>query len=141
MTEVIKIGGLTLHFLHDKEATGGSLDVFEMSVAPHARVPIPHYHESWDETVYGVAGTTIWRLDGQDVFVKPGQSVFIRRGVVHSFRNDSADQATCLCILSPGMLGTRYFREMAALLETDAPDPAKMKETMLRYGLVPAPAA
>jgi hypothetical protein len=28
---------------------------------------------------------------------------------------------------------------MAALLKGGAPDPAKMKETMLRYGLVPVP--
>ncbi|NDR75258.1 cupin domain-containing protein, partial [Klebsiella pneumoniae] len=37
----------------------------------------------------------------------------------------------------PGALGPQYFREMAALLTGGAPDPAKMKETMLRYGLVP----
>jgi hypothetical protein len=28
---------------------------------------------------------------------------------------------------------------MAELLSAGAPDPAKMKETMLRYGLIPAP--
>jgi hypothetical protein len=28
---------------------------------------------------------------------------------------------------------------MAALLVGSAPDPAKMKEIMLRYGLIPAP--
>ena len=40
------------------------------------------------------------------------------------------------------VLGPQYFSEMAVLLSTGAPpDPAKMKETMLRYGLVPAPAA
>jgi hypothetical protein len=30
---------------------------------------------------------------------------------------------------------------MAALVEGGAPDPAKMKEIMLRYGLVPVPGA
>lgn len=34
-----------------------------------------------------------------------------------------------------------YFQEMAALLSAGAPDPAKMKETMLRHGLIPAPVA
>jgi hypothetical protein len=38
------------------------------------------------------------------------------------------------------MLGTAYFREIAGLLAADAPDPARVKETMLRYGLVPVPA-
>jgi hypothetical protein len=38
-------------------------------------------------------------------------------------------------------LGPQYFREMAALLSGGAPDPAEMKEIMLRYGLIPAPPA
>jgi hypothetical protein len=35
------------------------------------------------------------------------------------------------------MLGPQYFRDMAGLMSSGAPDPAKMKETMMRYGLVP----
>lgn len=51
MVETIRIGGVTLRFLQSKEDTGGSVDVFEMTVQPNGRVPLPHYHESWDETV------------------------------------------------------------------------------------------
>jgi hypothetical protein len=36
------------------------------------------------------------------------------------------------------VLGPGYFREVAALLAGGSPDPAKMKEIMLRYGLHPA---
>ena len=125
MPEVIAMGGLELRFLQSKEDTGGSLDLFEMTVQPNARMPVPHYHESWDETVYGLAGATTWHVDGQDVTVKPGQSVFIRRGIVHGFRNDTQAPATCLCVLSPGVLGPAYFREVAALLAQGAPDLAK----------------
>ena len=139
MPETIRIGGLELRFLHTGESTGGSLDAFEMTAQPNARMPVPHYHESWDELVYGLAGTSIWRVDGQDIALAPGQSVFIRRGVVHGFRNDSQAPATCLCVLTPGVLGPGYFREMAAALGSGAPDPAKMKQIMLRHGLVPAP--
>jgi quercetin dioxygenase-like cupin family protein len=141
MTETIEMVGLRLRFLQSKEDTGGSLDAFEMIVQPNAGVPIPHYHESWDETIVGMMGVTTWRVDGSDADVTPGQSLFIKRGIVHSFRNDMQEAASCLCILTPGALGTAYFREMAALLGGGAPDPAKMKETMLRYGLVPAPGA
>ena len=141
MPEVIRIGGLELRFLQSKDATAGSLDMFEMTVHPNARMPVPHYHETWDETVYGLAGASTWRIDGRDVELRPGETVFIRRGVVHGFRNDTPSPASCLCILSPGILGPAYFREMAALIGGGPPDPAKMKETMLRYGLIPAPAA
>jgi quercetin dioxygenase-like cupin family protein len=141
MTETIEMVGLRLRFLQSKEDTGGSLDAFEMIVQPNARVPIPHYHESWDETIVGMMGVTTWRVNGRDADLTPGQSLFIKRGIVHSFRNDTQEAASCLCILTPGALGTAYFREMAALLGGGAPDPAKLKETMLRYGLVPAPGA
>jgi quercetin dioxygenase-like cupin family protein len=137
--EIIDTGALRMKFLRSKDDTGGSLDMFEMTVLPEGRMPIAHYHESWDETVYGLTGTTTWRVDGKDIAVGPGETVFIRRGVVHSFGNDSGATATCLCVLTPGALGPAYFRDMAALLKGGAPDPAKMKETMLRYGLVPVP--
>jgi quercetin dioxygenase-like cupin family protein len=141
MPEIIRFKGLELRFLQSKDDTDGSLDVFEMTVQPNARMPLPHYHENWDETVYGMVGVTTWRVDGRDIPVGPGQTVFIKRGVVHGFRNDAQQPATCLCILSPGVLGPAYFREMATLLADGAPDPGKMKETMLRHGLVPVPAA
>jgi len=35
-------------------------------VQPNARMPVPHYHDRWDETVYGLTGVTTWRVDGQD---------------------------------------------------------------------------
>jgi quercetin dioxygenase-like cupin family protein len=139
MSESINMGTLQLRFLHTKDDTGGSLDMFEMVLQPNARMPVPHSHESWDEIVYGLTGTTTWRIDGEDINVSPGESVFIKRGVIHGFTNGTADPATCLCSLTPGVLGPSYFREMAALLVGGLPDPAKMKATMLRYGLIPAP--
>ncbi len=141
MSETIIAGGLHLKFLQTKETTGGSLDAFEMIVQPKARMPVAHYHETWDETIVGLMGGTTWRVDGKDIDLTPGESLFIKRGIVHGFRNDLSEAASCLCILTPGALGIGYFREMAALLSGGAPDPAKMKETMLRYGLVPAPGA
>lgn len=142
MIETIKMGGLTLEFLHSKDDTDNSLDVFRMTVQPQARVPAPHYHESWDETVYGLDGKLAFILDGQANDLEPGQSIFIKRGVVHHFRNDDEAPATCLCILTPGVLGPAYFRELAALISAGPPDPAVVREIMTRYRLVPvAPSA
>lgn len=141
MPETIRIGAVELRFLQSKEETDGSLDMFEMTLQPNARMPVPHYHESWDETIYGLAGISIWRVDGRDVEIAPGKTVFIERGIVHGFANRGGEPATCLCILTPGVLGPAYFREIAALAAGGAPDPARMKEVMLRYGLVPVPSA
>ena len=39
MPELIRIGGLELHFLRDKHDTQGSLDMFEMTVPPKCPSP------------------------------------------------------------------------------------------------------
>jgi quercetin dioxygenase-like cupin family protein len=139
MSEMIDLGSLTLEFLQSKDTTDGSIDMFEMTLQPNARMPIPHYHDSWDETIYGLAGTTTFRVDGKDVDIGPGETVFIKRGVVHGFINRTAEMARCLCFLSPGVLGSQFFKDVAQLSNGGEPDPAKMKEVMLRYGLIPVP--
>lgn len=139
--ETIRMGGLVLEFLQDKMETAGGADIFRMTVQPYAKVPAPHYHESWDETVYGLNGILAFRLDGRDITVGPGDSLFIPRGVPHGFRNDSGAEATCLCVLTPGVLGPEYFREIAALLAKGIPpDPVAVRGIMARHGLVPAEA-
>ena len=47
-----------------------------------------------------------------------------------------------LAIVSPGILGPGYFREMAAVIKaaTNGPsDPTALAEVMRRHGLTPAP--
>ena len=141
LPEIIRIGAIELLFLQSRETTGASMDLFEMTLQPNARMPVPHHHESWDEAVYGLEGMSTWRVDGEDVEMAPGGAIFIRRGVVHGFDNRSDAPAKCLCVLSPGALGPAYFREIAGLVGGGAPDPVGMKEIMQRYGLVPAPSA
>jgi hypothetical protein len=46
MPEIINFGALQLTFLQSKDDTAGSLDLFEMTLQPNARMPIPHYHFS-----------------------------------------------------------------------------------------------
>ena len=139
MAETINLGPLQLRFLYSKDETAGSIDMFEMTVQPNGRMPIPHYHESWDEIIYGLTGKTTWHVDGRDIDLGPGETVFIKRGIVHGFTNRTQAPASCLCVLSPGVLGPQYFKDMAVLLSAPTPDLARMKETMLRYGLIPVP--
>ena len=139
--QTIDMGSVQLRFLQDKDTTEGSLDLFELTLQPNARMPIPHYHETWDETITGLVGVSTWTVNNQPVEVGPGQSLFIRRGSVHGFTNRTDAPVTCLSILTPGVLGRGYFEEIAALLKGGAPDLAKMKEVMLRHRLIPAPPA
>ena len=141
-SEEIRIGGLAIRFRLEGEASGGSVAVFEFDVAAGARVPGAHSHDVYEETIYGLEGVLSWTLDGEQTDVGPGEVLCIRRGVVHRFDNDHEVEAKMLAIITPGILGPEYFREMAAVLEGAAggpPDPAALAEVMRRHGLSPAP--
>lgn len=138
MAETIEIGGLTIRFLRDRHETGGSLDLFEMIVPPEGRMPVAHFHLNWDETVYGLSGAVTFTVAGAIQTIGPGDTLFIPRGVVHGFDNRSGAVGTCLCTLTPGVLGPEYFRELAAVLRDGPPDRARMEAIMLRHGLIPA---
>lgn len=136
--ETISIGPLELRFLLSKHETGGSLDLFEMTVPPEGEMPVAHHHRDWDETVYGLTGRVSFTVGGQVRNVGAGDVLFIPRGVVHGFENRSGAEATCLSVLTPGVLGPEYFRELAGLVAAGPPDETALREVMLRHGLVPA---
>lgn len=141
MAEVIRIGRLELRFLRNKHETGGSLDMFEMLVPPEGRMPVAHYHRDWDETVYGLTGTVTFMVGGEAHDINPGDALFIPRGSVHGFDNRSGAPAACLNVLTPGVLGPEYFRELAGFVALGVPDEERVREIMLRHGLVPADGA
>ncbi|MEZ5931025.1 MAG: cupin domain-containing protein [Alphaproteobacteria bacterium] len=139
MAELIDFGAFSVNFLQDKHGTKGALDMFELTLKPEGRMPMPHYHEAWEESVYGVSGTVTYTIGGVDHHLGPGDEVFVPRNVVHGFDNRTNDVAKCLCILTPGVLGPEYFRELAEQVRTGKPDPAVMREIMMRHRLIPAP--
>jgi quercetin dioxygenase-like cupin family protein len=140
MAETIQVGAMQLRFLRTKHDTNGALDMFEVVVPPNSRMPVPHYHRDWEETVYGLEGTVSFTVAGERLEVGPGDDLFIPRGVVHGFINETQATAKMLCVLTPGVLGPEFFREMSALMAGGAPpDPAKAGEIMKRHGLIPAP--
>jgi quercetin dioxygenase-like cupin family protein len=141
-SEEIRIGPLAIRFLIESEASGGSVAVFEFDVPAQANVPIAHSHDAYEETLYGLAGTLTWTLDGERQEVGPGEVLCIPRGVVHKFENEGEVDAKVLAIVSPGVLGPQYFRDVAAVIDAAAggpPDPAAIGAVMLRHGLTPAP--
>jgi quercetin dioxygenase-like cupin family protein len=140
-TTTIQLGPVSVDFLVDADASGGSVTVFECVVPADARVPIPHSHDGFEETVYGLDGVSTWTIDGQVHEVGPGESVCIRRGQVHGFENRGNVDAKFLAIATPGVFGPAYFRDIAQVLAEAAdgpPDLAALGEVMRRHGLTPA---
>jgi quercetin dioxygenase-like cupin family protein len=142
MSEEIRIGQIAVRFRLEGQESGGSVAVFEFDVPAAARVPAAHSHDAYDETIYGLEGVLTWTVDGEQTDVGPGEVLFIPRGVVHRFDSDHEVDAKMLGIISPGILGPEYFREMVAVVEAATggpPDPVALAEVMRRHGLTPAP--
>ena len=137
--EEIRIGPLAIRFLVEGEASGGSVAVFEFDVPAGAKLPAAHSHDGYEETIYGLRGTVTFTVDGVAVDVGPGEALTIARGIVHRFDNVGDEDASALAIVTPGILGPDYFREIAALATAGPPDPVAIGEVMRRHGLTPAP--
>jgi quercetin dioxygenase-like cupin family protein len=137
----IAVGPMGVRFLVEADESNGSVTVFEVDVPADARMPAPHSHDGFEETVYGLAGRTTYTVDGETIEIGPGDSVCIRRGVVHGFANHGADEARFLAIISPGLFGPAYFTEVNEVIAAAAggpPDLAAIGEVMRRHGLTPA---
>lgn len=130
----VRVGAMELRFIID----GGQATVFEFTVPSRARVPVPHYHESADELVYGLEGTLTTTVDGTAHELHPGDAIFIPRGAVHHHANPHEAPARALVSITPGTISRRFFEEMAELVNApDKPDLARGAEIMRRHGLVP----
>jgi quercetin dioxygenase-like cupin family protein len=141
---MIQVGALSVRFLIEAADSNGSVSIFECFVPADSRMPAPHSHDAFEETIYGLEGVTTWTVDGRTVDIRPGQALCIPRGAVHGFDNSGAEAATFLAVSTPGAMTPDYFREVHDVLAAAAggpPDPGKIAEVMRRHGLTPAPPA
>ena len=142
ISETIHVGSMTVSFLLESKETGGALTAFECAVPAGAKMPAPHSHDAFDETIYGLAGTTTFTVGGTDHEIGPGEVVFVARGALHGFANQGDTDARFLAVVTPGLFGPDYFREVGNILDaavTGPPDLAAIAEVMRRHGLTPAP--
>jgi len=140
--EEIRVGQLAIRFLLDGEESGGSVAAFEFDVPAGAKVAAGHSHDGYEETIYGLEGVLTWTIEGTPTDIGPGEALFIPRGAVHHFDNTGESDARALAIVTPGILGPDFFREVGAILDAAAggpPDFAALAEVMRRHGLTPAP--
>jgi quercetin dioxygenase-like cupin family protein len=138
--EPIRVGALTVRFHVDADESGGSVSVFECDVPAHARMPAPHSHDDFDETVFGLDGVTTFTVGERRTDLSPGEALFIPRRVIHGFTNGGDVDARFLAVISPGLLGSSYFWDVADVLAGDGPpDVERLGEVMRRHGLTPTP--
>ena len=137
-SEEIKVGPMAIRFLIEGEQSGGSVAVFEFDVPAGTTVPAAHSHDGYEETIYGLEGVMTWTVDGNATEIGPGDTLCIPRGAVLQFDNPHDTDARTLAIVTPGILGPDYFREVAAILDAAGdgpPDYAALGEVMKKHGL------
>lgn len=137
--EIIRVGQIGIRFLLEAADTNGSVAMFEFTVPVGAKVPVPHYHQAYDETIYGVEGVLTFTVEGKPVDIGPGGICFIPRGAVHGFNNLKQTDVKALAVVTPALLGPDFFREAAGIVNAGGPpDVEKLNAVLRKHGLVPA---
>jgi quercetin dioxygenase-like cupin family protein len=137
--ETIHAGQIKIDFLLEAADTNGAVAMFEFTVPPAAKVPIPHYHENFDETIYGLSGVMTFTVDGKPIDIAPGETCFIPRGAVHGFNNLRQEETKALAVITPALLGPIFFKEVGEIVNAGGPpDLEKLKAVMGKHGLIPA---
>ena len=54
------MGELSVRFLIEATDSNGSVSVFECFVPADSKMPAPHSHDAFEETIYGLEGVTTW---------------------------------------------------------------------------------
>src|SRR5436305_10426559 len=138
-SRIIQVGQIGIRFLLESADTNGSVAMFEFTVPVGAKVPLPHSHKHYDETIYGVEGVLTFTVERKPVDIVPGETCFIPRGAVHGFNNFQQRDAKALAVITPALLGPDFFKEAAEIMNAGGPpDVEKLKAVMAKYGLVPA---
>jgi len=137
--EIICTGQVEIRFLLESKDTNGQLATFEFTVPAGVKVPAPHSHTHYDETIYGLEGVMTFTINGHPTDIGPGDACFIPRGVVHGFNNLKPATAKALAVVTPALIGPEYFRDIAAVLNAGGPpDLEKIIAVMNKHGLIPA---
>jgi quercetin dioxygenase-like cupin family protein len=98
---MIQVGALSVRFLVEAADSNGSASVFECFVPADSKMPVPHSHDAFEETIYELDGVTTWTVDGRTLDIHPGEAVCIPRGAVHGFDNHGTEDAKFLAMSTP----------------------------------------
>ncbi len=65
--EIIHVGQIEIRFLLESKDSNGQLAMLEFTVPAGVKVPAPHSHTHYDETIYGLEGVMTFTVNGRAV--------------------------------------------------------------------------
>jgi quercetin dioxygenase-like cupin family protein len=132
----------TARFVAPGSVTQGEFGLFRWEMQPRAGGPAPHFHRTFSESFYVLAGT-VRLFDGERwVEARDGDFLFVPRGGIHAFGNESDDPAAMLILFAPGAPRERYFIEQAEIAESGRQlSPEERTEFLARHDQFMVPSA
>src|SRR5215216_3911328 len=112
-TEVIQVGALSVRFLVEAADSNGSASVFECFVPADSKMPAPHSHDAFEESVHGFDN--------------------------HGTEDAKFLAISTPGLMTPDYF--REIHEVLTSTPGGPPDMAKVAEVMRRHGLTPVPPA
>jgi mannose-6-phosphate isomerase-like protein (cupin superfamily) len=92
--------GTAGHYLASPQDTGDRFSLYRWDMSPASGGPGPHFHRTYAETFYILAGT-IRLYDGTRWFdATPGGMLYVPAGGIHGFTSTSGAPASMLMLLT-----------------------------------------
>ncbi|MDQ6850037.1 MAG: cupin domain-containing protein [Actinomycetota bacterium] len=127
--------GTSLHVLAGDDGSG-PFSAAEMNLPAGFRGPIPHAHDTFDESIYVISGVILAGVDYDDPAEAPAGSLLTAlRGTRHFFSNPFDEPARVLGLWSPPVIGLAFIRVVGAALPAfGPPDPEAMQAIYEEHG-------
>ena len=113
--ESLTVGPATAGLVATGSLTSSRYGLFRWDMAPGAGGPEPHFHRTFSEAFYVLAGTVRLHDGATWVDAGAGDFLYVPEGGVHAFRNDTDEPASMLILFAPGAAREEYFGELAAI--------------------------
>ena len=106
----------TVRFTAPGSVTQGDFGLWHFEMQPKAGGPDPHFHRTFSESFYVLAGT-VRLYDGASwVEATAGDFLYVPKGGIHAFSNDADAPAEMLILFAPGFGRERFVEEMAEIV-------------------------
>ena len=137
----LAVVGDIYRFLATGDDTAGKYAMWEAIVPPGGGPP-PHVHSREEEGFFVLEGEITFQVGDKRIVAKAGTFANIPVGTLHSFRNESEQQAKMIITVAPAGLEQMFF-EVSLPLEqgaTAAPKPStadleKLMKAAPKYGI------
>ena len=113
--ETLTVGPATAGLVATGSLTSSRYGLFRWDMAPGSGGPEPHFHRTFSEAFYVLAGTVRLHDGGTWFDAGAGDFVYVPEGGVHAFRNDGDEPASMLILFAPGAAREEYFKELAGI--------------------------